>query len=111
MDWIASIGDFWLEMLAWVAGLSFAFGILARLTPCNRGIYWWKDLRGAATDFMYWFIVPVFLRLARTLLIWTGVWLLFGGRDPQPLPLRSWPLWLQIAMILQIQDVLFYGIH
>jgi len=111
MDWIASIGDFWLEMLAWVTGLAFAFGILARLTPCNRGTYWWKDLRGAATDFMYWFIVPVFLRLARTLMVWAGVWLLFGGRDPQPLPVRNLPLGLQIAMILLIQDVLFYGIH
>ena len=48
MDWIASLGDFWLETLAWVTGLAFAFGILAHLMPCNRGMHWWKDLRGAA---------------------------------------------------------------
>jgi sterol desaturase/sphingolipid hydroxylase (fatty acid hydroxylase superfamily) len=111
MDWIASLGDFWLETLAWVTGLSFAFGILACLTPCNRGMHWWKDLRGAATDFMYWFIVPLFLRLAHTLMFLAGVRLLFGGRDPQPLPVKGLPLWLQIAAILLIQDVLFYIIH
>jgi sterol desaturase/sphingolipid hydroxylase (fatty acid hydroxylase superfamily) len=101
----------WLETLAWMTGLAFAFAVLARLMPCNRGMYWWKDLRGAATDFMYWFIVPLFLRLARTLMLWAGVRLLFGGRDPQPLPLRHLPLWLQGAAILLIQDILFYGIH
>jgi sterol desaturase/sphingolipid hydroxylase (fatty acid hydroxylase superfamily) len=111
MDWVANLGDFWLETLAWVTGLAFAFGMLARLMPCNRGMYWWKDLRGAATDFMYWFIVPLFLRLARTLMLWAGVRLLFGGRDPQPLPVRNLPLGMQIAAILLIQDVLFYGIH
>lgn len=111
MDWITSIGDMWLETLAWMTGLAFAFAVLARLMPCNRGMYWWKDLRGAATDFMYWFIVPLFLRLARTLMLWAGVRLLFGGRDPQPLPVRDLPLWLQGAAILLIQDVIFYGIH
>jgi sterol desaturase/sphingolipid hydroxylase (fatty acid hydroxylase superfamily) len=111
MDWIADIGDFWLETLAWVTGLTFAFGVLARLMPCNRGMYWWKDLRGAATDFLYWFIVPLFLRLARTLMFVAGVRLLFGGGQPHFLPVRNLPLWLQGAAILLIQDVFFYVIH
>lgn len=111
MDWFADLGDFWLETLVWATGLSFAFGVLARLMPCNRGMYWWKDLRGAATDFMYWFIVPLFLRLARTLMLAAGVHLLFGGHQPQPMPLGKLPLLLQCAAILLIQDVLFYAVH
>ena len=111
MDWFADLGDFWLETLAWTTGLTFAFGVLARLMPCNRGMYWWKDLRGAATDFMYWFIVPLFLRLARTLMLLAGVRLLFGGNQPQFLPVKVLPLWLQCVAILLIQDVLFYAIH
>ena len=79
MDWMASIGEFWLNTLEWLAGLTLAFGILARLMPCNPGMYWWKDLRGAATDCLYWFIVPLFLRLGRTLMMLAGVQLLFGG--------------------------------
>ena len=82
MDWLASLGGFWLNLLAWLAGLAVAFGILARLMPCNPGMYWWKDLRAAGADFMYWFIVPVFLNIGRTLMLVAGVILLFGGREP-----------------------------
>lgn len=111
MDWFADLGDLWLNTLVWITGLTLAFGILARLMPCNRGMYWWKDLRGAATDFMYWFIVPVFMRLAHTLLLWAGIRYLFGGADPQPLPVKHLPLWQQIILILLIQDVLLYTMH
>jgi WD40 repeat protein/sterol desaturase/sphingolipid hydroxylase (fatty acid hydroxylase superfamily) len=111
MDWMATIGDFWLQTLAWLAGLAVAFGILARLMPCNPGMYWWKNLRGVATDFVYWFIVPLFLRLCRLLMLIAGVVLLFGGRDPQVLPVKDWPLWQQCLAILLIQDVLLYWIH
>lgn len=111
MDWFADLGEFWLNTLAWIAGLSLAFGVLARLMPCNPGMYWWKDLRGTATDFIYWFIVPLFMRLARTLLLLAGIRLLFGGADPQPLPVKQLPLWQQCILILLIQDVLLYFVH
>jgi tetratricopeptide (TPR) repeat protein/sterol desaturase/sphingolipid hydroxylase (fatty acid hydroxylase superfamily) len=111
MEWIADIGDFWLETLAWIAGLTLAFGILARLMPCNPGMYWWKNLRSAATDFIYWFLMPLFLRLGRTLLLWAGIRLLFGGTEPQPVPVKHLPLWQQCILVLLIQDVLLYLIH
>ena len=111
MDWIANIGDFWLETLAWVTGLTLVFAILVRLMPCNPGMYWWKDLRAAATDFIYWFLVPLSLRLARMFLLWAGVRLLFGGRDSQLLPVRDLPVWLQCVAILLLQDVLLYVMH
>lgn len=111
MDWIADIGDFWLNTLGWIAGLTLAFGLLTRLMPCNRGMYWWKDPHGAATDFIYWFIVPLFLRWARTLLLWAGIRLLFGGAAPHPLPVVYLPLWQQCLLILLIQDTLLYAIH
>ncbi len=111
MDWFAEFGEFWLNTLAWIAGLSLAFGILAWLMPCNRGMYWWKNLRGAATDCLYWFFMPLVLRLGRTFLLWAGIRLLFGGAEPQPLPVKHLPLWLQCILILLIQDVLLYGVH
>jgi sterol desaturase/sphingolipid hydroxylase (fatty acid hydroxylase superfamily) len=111
MDWFVSLGDYWLTTLEWVAGFTLGFGLLAWLMPCNRGMFWWKDLRGAATDFMYWFIVPLFLHLCRTLMLAAGVRLLFGGGDPQPLPVRTLPLWLQCVAVLLIQDVFLYWIH
>jgi sterol desaturase/sphingolipid hydroxylase (fatty acid hydroxylase superfamily) len=111
MEWIAEIGDIWLDTLAWIAGLTLGFGVLARLMPCNRGMYWWKDLRAAATDFIYWFIVPLFLRLAQTLLLRAGLRLLYGGAEPQPWPVKNLPLWLQIVLILLIQDALLYASH
>lgn len=111
MDWIVNIGDFWVETLAWLLGLTVGFGILARLMPCNPGMYWWKDLRAAATDFIYWFLVPLFLRLARMALLWAGIRLLFGGRDAQLLPVRNLPVWLQCVAILLLQDVILYAMH
>jgi sterol desaturase/sphingolipid hydroxylase (fatty acid hydroxylase superfamily) len=111
MDWIVTIGDFWVETLAWVLGLTVAFGILVRLMPCNPGMYWWKDLRAAATDFIYWFLVPLFLRVARMALLWAGIRLLFGGQDAQLLPVRDLPVWLQCVVILLLQDVILYAMH
>jgi WD40 repeat protein/sterol desaturase/sphingolipid hydroxylase (fatty acid hydroxylase superfamily) len=111
MDWLVTIGDFWLTTLAWLVGFAVAFGILARLMPCNPGMYWWKDLRAVGADFLYWFVVPVFLRIGRTLLLIAGLLLLFGGRDPDLLPVKGLPLWLQCVAILLIQDVLLYWIH
>jgi sterol desaturase/sphingolipid hydroxylase (fatty acid hydroxylase superfamily) len=111
MEWIVDVGDTWLNTLEWLAGLSVGFGILAWLMPCNRGMHWWKDPRGAATDLIYWFIVPLFLRLGRIVLLWAGIQLFFGGVERRPLPVGGWPLWLQCLAILLIQDVLLYVIH
>ncbi len=111
MDWLASLGGFWLSLLAWLVGLAVAFGVLARLMPCNPGMYWWKDLRAAGADFMYWFIVPVFLNIARTLMLVAGIILLFGGREPGLAALREQAIWLQCLEILLIKDVMQFFIH
>jgi WD40 repeat protein/sterol desaturase/sphingolipid hydroxylase (fatty acid hydroxylase superfamily) len=111
MGWIGDLGGFGLTTLAWLLGLAVVFGILARLMPCNPGMYWWKDLRAAAADSVYWFVVPLLSRLGRTLLLIAGVVLIFGGREPQLLPVRSLPLALQCVAILLIQDVILYWIH
>jgi sterol desaturase/sphingolipid hydroxylase (fatty acid hydroxylase superfamily) len=110
MDW-NSVGSFWLTTLAWVAGLAAAFGLLARLTPCNPGMYWWKDLRAAATDSLYWFVVPLFLRFGRTAMLIAGVVLVFGGKPPECLPVQDVPLWQQCLAVLLIQDVILYWAH
>jgi sterol desaturase/sphingolipid hydroxylase (fatty acid hydroxylase superfamily) len=111
MGWMTTVGELWLTTLAGLAGLTLVFGVLARLAPCNPGMYWWKDLRAAAADFMYWFVMPLLSRLGRTLLLVAGVGLLFGGRESYLLPLRGLPLWLQCPAILLLQDVLLYAMH
>jgi sterol desaturase/sphingolipid hydroxylase (fatty acid hydroxylase superfamily) len=111
MDWLTSLGDTWLNTLAWVAGLTVAFGVLSRLMPCNPGMYWWKDPRGAGTDFVYWFLVPLFLRWARTLMLAAGTAVVFGGGGTEILPVRGWPLWQQCLAVLLIEDVLLYAAH
>jgi WD40 repeat protein len=111
MDWLFAIGDFWLTMLAWLAGLSVAFGLLARFMPCNPGMYWWRNLRAAGTDFLYWFVVPLFLRVCRIVMLGLGIVLLFGGGEPGFRALRALPLWQQCLAILVIEDVLLYWLH
>jgi sterol desaturase/sphingolipid hydroxylase (fatty acid hydroxylase superfamily) len=111
MDWIAAIGDTWRNTLAWLAGFAVAFGILSRLMPCNPGMYWWKDLRAVLTDFIYWFVVPLFLRFGRLLLLIVAVALVFGGREPQFFPVKQLPLWVQCIAILLLEDLMLYWIH
>jgi sterol desaturase/sphingolipid hydroxylase (fatty acid hydroxylase superfamily) len=111
MDWTVAIGDALLKTLGMLAGLTLAFGVLARLMPCNAGMYWWKNLRAAATDFIYWFVGPLIVNVCRTFMLAAGVVLLFGGKDPQPLPVKHLPLWQQCLLILVLQDVLLYWIH
>jgi sterol desaturase/sphingolipid hydroxylase (fatty acid hydroxylase superfamily) len=74
-------------------------------------MHWWTDLRAAATDFVYWFIVPLFLKSCRVGMLVLGIWLVFGGRDPSFLPTRNLPFWAQCVGILLIQDVVLYVIH
>jgi sterol desaturase/sphingolipid hydroxylase (fatty acid hydroxylase superfamily) len=110
MDWMVTIGDSCLETLIWLLALAVGFAILVRLMPCNRGLYWWKDLRAAGTDLLYWFVVPLFVRVCRPLLLAAGIALL-GGGSPGFLFIKDLPLWQQCLAILLIQDVLLYWIH
>lgn len=111
MDWIQTIGDLWLDTLIWVIRLGVLFAILVRLSPCNAAMFWWKDMRAASTDLVYWFVVPVFLRIAHTLMLGAGLLFLFGGKDPQLFPVKDLPLWQQCLAVQLAQDVLRYWLH
>jgi WD40 repeat protein/sterol desaturase/sphingolipid hydroxylase (fatty acid hydroxylase superfamily) len=111
MDWMHTIGDFWLTTLAWLVGLTVGFGLLVRWMPCNPGMYWWTHLRAVVTDGFYWLIVPLLLRLCRTAMLIGGVALFFSGREPDLLPVKQLQLWQQCLAILLIQDVMLYWIH
>ncbi len=111
MEWMWMLLPIWWTTLLWMLGLAVAFGILARLTPCNPGMYWWRDFRAVITDFMYWFIVPLFLRICRLTMLMAGILLLFRGKDSRLLPVQDLPLWEQCVAILLIQDVMMYWIH
>jgi sterol desaturase/sphingolipid hydroxylase (fatty acid hydroxylase superfamily) len=111
MDWMLSIAGFWLNALALLAGLTVVFAVVVRLMPCNPGMYWWTDLRAAVADLIYWFVVPLVSRLFRMLLLIAAVSLLFGGGEPQPLPVKDLPLWAQCVIILLLQDLMMYWMH
>jgi sterol desaturase/sphingolipid hydroxylase (fatty acid hydroxylase superfamily) len=111
MDLLIDIGQSWFTTAKWVGGLGLVFAVLARLMPCNPGMYWWKGLRAALTDLIYWFIVPIFLGYSRTVLLIVGIVVLYAGREPEFLPVKDWPMWLQFVLILLLEDVILYWIH
>jgi sterol desaturase/sphingolipid hydroxylase (fatty acid hydroxylase superfamily) len=111
MEWIVDIGQAWLYTVELLAGFGIAFAILTRLMPCNPGMYWWKDFRAVITDSLYWFIVPLFLALGKQAMLYAGIVALYGGEQPEFLPVDGWPLWLQCVVILLLQDVMLYAIH
>src|SRR5436305_8091997 len=100
MDWLTDVAGCWLVQLAWLAGLAAAFGVVGRRMPCNPGMFWWNDLRAAGTDLLYWFVVPLFLRLGRGVLLVVGLLVLFGGREPAVLPAKDLPLAVQAGLVL-----------
>src|SRR5262249_58545545 len=108
MDTLATIADRWLLTLEWLAGLSAAFGLLARLCPCNPGMYWWKDWRAAGTDLLYWFVVPLVMLVLRALLLVAVAWAVLGGGSQPVSVVAAWPFWVPIVTGLLIQDVLLY---
>jgi sterol desaturase/sphingolipid hydroxylase (fatty acid hydroxylase superfamily) len=113
MGVVVSIGGFLLHKLGWLAGLGTAFGVLGRLTPCNPGMYWWKDWRATATDLTYWLVGPLFLVAGRVLMLLAAAWavVLIWGEDAQLWPLKQLPLWVQCPAVMLIQDGLMYWIH
>lgn len=111
MDLLILNGDSFLATLPWLVGLGIAFAVLGRLMPCNPGMFWGTDLRSAATDLLYWLVMPLFVRIAKTWMLAAGVTLLFAGREPDFAVIKSSPLWLQCVLILVLQDFLLYWIH
>jgi sterol desaturase/sphingolipid hydroxylase (fatty acid hydroxylase superfamily) len=111
MEWMGTIAASWLSTLGWLAGLAAGFAVLVRLTPCNPGMYWWKDLRAGAADFLYWLVLPLVARVFRMAVVVAGVALLYGGADPDLLPVGKLPLWQQCLLVLLVQDVLMYASH
>jgi sterol desaturase/sphingolipid hydroxylase (fatty acid hydroxylase superfamily) len=111
MEWIVAIGQGWLTTLAWMAGLTLTFGVLAHLMPCNPGMYWWKDARAAVTDFLYWLVMPILLRNCYTVMLVIGVVVFYEGRQPMFLPVRHLALGVQCVLVFVLQDVMLYGLH
>jgi sterol desaturase/sphingolipid hydroxylase (fatty acid hydroxylase superfamily) len=111
MERLIEFGQACLISAEWLAEMAIVFALLVWLMPCNRGMGWWKDLRGFTTDLVYWFCMPLIFRNGRTLMLWAGALLLYGGREPQLLPVKNWPLWQQCMAVLLIQDFLMYWIH
>src|SRR2546430_816521 len=106
MDVVLWIAGFVLNQAAWLAGLAVAFGLWGWLMPCNPGMYWWKNLRAAATDLLYWLVTPLLLLAGRILMLvaaCTAIVLLWGT-DARLLPLKDLPLWQQCVAVLLLQD-------
>jgi sterol desaturase/sphingolipid hydroxylase (fatty acid hydroxylase superfamily) len=71
---------------------------------------WWKNTRAAVTNLNYWFLTPIFTAAVEPLCL-TGLYLLVGNNNPQLLPVRHLPFWVQCLIILAIQDFMSYWIH
>jgi sterol desaturase/sphingolipid hydroxylase (fatty acid hydroxylase superfamily) len=111
MEWIAATWESWLVTLIWVTGLTIVFACLVPLMPCNRGMYWWTNLRAAGTDLCYWFVTPVVVRISRAILLAAGIALFFGGQAPGFSRVAQMPIWQQCLAIQLLQDVFLYWMH
>lgn len=111
MDGLVAAGETCLTMVPWVVGFGVVFALLARWMPCNPGKFWGNDRSAAATDLIYWFLIPLFVRWSKTGMLVLGVTYLFGGELPNSRTIGALPIWLQCVLVLVIQDVMLYGVH
>lgn len=111
MDWLTTLGANWLLSLIGLAVMGLVFTLLARLSPCNRGMSWLGDLRELATDLVYYLFVPIFVGFCRTVMLAGGIAAIVLCGVRPPLPVAEQTLWIQAVAILVIQDVIVYGFH
>ena len=94
------------------------FGLLGRITPCNRN----QKLiqREITVDLWFFFLVPIATRMIQTLYLTAGVGLFFHGESDETImryvmqgygPLGTLPLWLQAAIAFLLSDVILYWLH
>ena len=113
MEWFAATWQSWMVTLFWVCSLAIVFAALVWLMPCNRGMFWWTNLRAAAlTDLCYWFVTPVLVRSSRTVLLAarhrpasSAV-----GRRASPI-LQDLPIWQQCSPSCSARTCMLYWIH
>lgn len=119
---VSLLGQFAETALAispYVIAAAVVFPILTSRFACNDIAPWWRRKR-LATDFCYWFLIPVFTRLLRIGLLVLGGALIFGIHTNQELaaffarghgPLAALPFWGQIILYLIVSDFLLYWMH
>jgi sterol desaturase/sphingolipid hydroxylase (fatty acid hydroxylase superfamily) len=109
------------EMLAktlmWMLAFFVVFSLLAKLYPnISSQPYWRKD---SVTDAVYWIVMPILYNKVSQLVVTVGLVIVFWGNDQviQDVanagygPLRELPLWLQVFLVLFIQDIMMYWVH
>jgi sterol desaturase/sphingolipid hydroxylase (fatty acid hydroxylase superfamily) len=117
-NFLSLIATAWQEAALTILALGAAYGLLSRLMPCNPGQPFFH--RGLLADMVYCFVMPIFSRLVRILMVSAGIGLIFYGGSPEELqrylkegygPLAAMPLWVQAAVIFLLSDILLYWGH
>lgn len=112
MDLLDALKERSLTVACWWAASCAVFFVLTKLWPCNPGQSWWKAPWSALTDFVYGLLLlPATGLVGRVVLLWVGVTILYPKDATPEFTARSWPLWVQCALILLIQDALMYWAH
>ncbi|HZZ77498.1 MAG TPA: sterol desaturase family protein [Gemmataceae bacterium] len=111
MEWIADIWYPTLTVVKYMVVFGLAFGLLSWLMPCNPGMYWWTNLRTAATDFCYWLVAPIFVRICQIYMLALSINLLFAGGPVGFAFLFEQPILVQCILIQVLQDVYLYWMH
>jgi sterol desaturase/sphingolipid hydroxylase (fatty acid hydroxylase superfamily) len=117
MSFWSSVADVWVHLLPWLAAFAVVFSVLAKLMPCNTAQPLWR--KEILTDVLYFFILPVLNRFAVTVFLGAGIFFLFYGEEKNAMqyirdgygPLATLPIWLQVAIVFLISDVLLYWLH
>lgn len=120
MPFLESILSGFYYTLLWCIGFGLLFTLLARIVPCNLGMSLWQDRRAMVADAFYWFIMPIFIKLVRIILMGVVAALIFGATDQEAIaqflehghgPISQLPLWVQVIGYLFISDFLLYWAH
>jgi sterol desaturase/sphingolipid hydroxylase (fatty acid hydroxylase superfamily) len=116
---VQMMGETFLKVLPATIALALVFTVLNHFWACNPGPPWWQK-RELATDFVYWFFIPLIARVVRIGSLVIGAALIFNVHGEAELlafydnghgPLAQLPLWFQAILFLVLSDIPMYWLH
>jgi sterol desaturase/sphingolipid hydroxylase (fatty acid hydroxylase superfamily) len=119
MQLLSNIMGTWSNMGLYYAFSAFIFVVLCRGNECNVGMKYWK-LSNVLVDLCYWFIVPLFNKYVKLILLVIGAQLVLGLHSAEEQ--RAYfengfgffgelPVMLQALLLLIFSDIMLYWIH
>lgn len=116
---VQGIIDSWVNTGAYYAASALVFVVASRGHECNKNMNYWNKAN-VITDIGYWFVIPIFSKYVKILLLMLAVQYVFGLHSEAEQSayfkhgyglFSTMPIFAQVLCILIFSDFLLYWLH